>query len=130
MEYLHTKHFTLEQAQMMLSGIVHLVEEIITLKQKLDERGYDMYRHQYFGGSGPNGERVFPQELDKLVDIAKNLDKKGILLKDLDTGLIDFPHLRSNHEEVYLCWKVGETNIRFWHSIADGFAGRKPIEEL
>ena len=130
MEYLHSKHFTLEQAQMMLSGIVHLVEEIITLKQKLAERGFDLSRHQYFGGSGPNGERVFPLELENLVDIAKNLDKKGILLKDLDAGLIDFPHRRSNDEEVYLCWKAGEKQIQFWHRISDGFVGRKPIAEL
>ena len=130
MDYLHTKHFTLEQARMMCSGITHLVEEIVTLKQKLDQRGFDIYRHQYFGGSGPNGERVFPAELERLVEIAKNLDKKGILIKGLDEGLIDFPHIRSNGEEVYLCWKVGENNIEYWHRIPDGYAGRKPVEEL
>jgi|ERR1041385_867204 hypothetical protein len=129
-EYLHTKHFTLEQAQMMLSGIAHLVEEIVKLKLKLDERGFDIYRHQYFGGSGPNGERVFPPELERLVEIAKNLDKKGILIKGLEEGLIDFPHIRSNGEEVYLCWKVGENNIEYWHRIPDGFGGRRPVEDL
>ncbi len=129
-KYLHTKHFTLEQAQTMLTGIVHLVEEIVTLKKRLDERGYDVYRHQYFGGSGPNGERVFPVELEKLVEIIQNLDKKGILVKGVDEGLIDFPHLRSNGEEVYLCWKVGESAIQYWHRIPDGFAGRQPIDQL
>jgi hypothetical protein len=129
-EYLHDKHFTLEQAQRMVSGISHLVEEIVTLKKKLDARGFDVYRHQYFGGSGPNGDRFFPPELEKLVKIAQNLHHKGIIIKSMDEGLIDFPHVRSNNQEVYLCWKFGEDDIRFWHRIEDGFAGRKPIEEL
>jgi len=129
-EYLHEKHFTVDQARRMLSGISHLVEELVVLKKKLDDRGYDIHRHQYFGGSGPNGERFFPPELDRLVEIAMNLEKKGIIVKGLDEGLIDFPHIRSNNEEVYLCWKLGEVTLGFWHAIADGFAGRKPLEEL
>ena len=129
-EHLHDKHFTLEQAQRMLSGISAHVQEIVALKQKLDERGYDVYRHQYFGGSGPNGDRFFPPELEKLVKLAQNLHRKGIVIKSMEDGLIDFPHIRSNNQEVYLCWKFGEDDIRFWHRIEDGFAGRKSIEEL
>jgi len=129
-DYLHDKHFTLDQARRMLTGIIHLVEQLVGLKKKLDERGFDFSRHQYFGGSGPNGERFFPSELEQLVEIAKNLEKKGIIIKGLDDGLIDFPHIRSNKEEVYLCWKLGEANINYWHRIPDGFAGRKSIDEL
>ena len=114
----------------MLSGIKHHIGQMIELKKKLDERGFDVYRHQYFGGTGPNGEKFFPPELEKLVEIAKNLDDKGIIIKSLDEGLIDFPFVRSNGEEVYLCWKFGEENIEFWHRIADGFAGRKSLMEL
>ena len=128
--YLHNKHFTLDQARRMLSGISQLVQEIVTLKHKLDKRGYDVYRHQYFGGSGPNGDRFFPPELTRIVKIAQNLHRKGIVLKSLEEGLIDFPHIRSNGEEVYLCWKLGESTIGFWHRISEGFDGRKPIEEL
>ncbi|SRR5713101_3724583 len=130
MEYLHQKHFTLDQARRVLVGVVDLVEELTSLKRVLDERGYDIYRHQYFGGSGPNGERFFPPELVRLVEIAKNLDQQGVLVKGWDDGLIDFPHIRSNGEEVYLCWKVGEKDIRYWHRIPDGFAGRRSIQEL
>lgn len=130
MGYLHDKHFTLDQARRMLSGIKHLVGEIVTLKIELDKRGYDVYSHQYFGGSGPNGQRVFPPELEQLVKITKKLNQKGILIKGLDEGLIDFPHVRSNGEEVYLCWKLGEDDIRFWHRIQDGYAGRIPLNEL
>ena len=130
MEYLHEKHFTLEQARMMLTGIKHLIDELVTLKEKLDARGFDVYRHEYFGGGGPNGDRVFPVELERLADIARQLNSKGIVIKSLNEGLIDFPHLRSNNEEVYLCWRLGEETISFWHTIAGGFAGRQPVETL
>ena len=129
-DYLHEKHFTLEQAQRMLSGIAHLVREIVILKRKLDARGYDVYKHQYFGGTGPNGDRVFPHELEQLVKSLQNLTKKGVVVKSLDEGLIDFPHIRSNGEEVYLCWKLNEERIDFWHSLHEGFAGRKSLFEL
>jgi hypothetical protein len=129
-EYLHRKHFSLSEARTLLSEIAPLVEELVSLKQKLDDRGYDVYRHQYFGGSGPNGERVYPPEVERLVEISQTIESKGILVKDLDEGLVDFPHVRENGEEVYLCWKLGEKDIGCWHRISDGFAGRKTIQEL
>ena len=129
-EHLHEKHFTLDQARRMLSGTAQLIQELVTLKEKLDARGYNVYRHEYFGGSGPNGERYFPAELERLVEILKGLDTRGILVKSFDEGLIDFPHIRSNGEEVYLCWKMGEKDIFYWHRIPDGFAGRTSITEL
>ena len=51
----------------------------------------------------------------------------GCVVKDLDIGLIDFPTLFQG-EEVYLCWKLGEAGIRFWHGVNEGFRGRKPID--
>jgi len=79
---------------------------------------------------GPNGSGTFPPEMEFLVEIVKGFDKKGIQVKGLDDGLIDFPHIRANGEEVYLCWKVGEDDILYWHRIADGYAGRRSIDEL
>ena len=127
---LHGKHFSVEEARRELSDLIPRVEELVSLKKLLDSKGYDVYRHRYFGGMGPNGDRFYPPELEKLVEIAKYLDSKGILIKSLDEGLIDFPHIRSNKEEVYLCWKLGEDGINFWHGLNAGFAGRKPLEVL
>jgi len=128
--FLHQKHFTLDQARRIASGIIHLVDEMIGLNKKLTKKGYDIYRHEYFGGRGPNGDRVYPPELGRLVEIVKQLNQKGAQIKDLNSGLIDFPHIRSNGEEVYLCWKSGEETINFWHDIPDGFGGRRSISEL
>lgn len=50
----------------------------------------------------------------------------GGVLKDVGSGLVDFPHLRQG-QVVNLCWKLGERQIRFWHGLDEGYAGRKPL---
>jgi hypothetical protein len=128
--YLHKKHFTLEEARKQLTAVHALVSKLSELKNSLNEKGWDLSRHQYFGGVGPNGDGSFPPEMERVVEIMRVLDDKGVLVKGLDEGLIDFPHIRKNGEEVYLCWKLGEDDILYWHSIPDGFAGRRGIGEL
>ena len=130
MPFLHSRHFSLREARALLGEVRPLAEELVLLKQNLDQRGYDVRRHGYFGGTGPNGERHFPRDLERLVAILGRLDTLGVIVKGIDDGLVDFPHIRQNGEEVYLCFRAGETDIRFWHSVEAGFAGRRPIEEL
>ena len=127
---LHTRHFELEEARALLKSILTELSRIVELKKALNAKNYDMYRHQYFGGAGPNGTGHYPPELDELVDIVKRLTEKGILVKSLEDGLIDFPHFRGNGEEVYLCYRLGEDDIAFWHPLQSGFAGRKSITQL
>ena len=126
----YTKHFTLAQAQTELPNIIPIVSEIVHLKAELDRKGYDVMHHQYFGGMGPNGQKVFPQEMEELVLLVRDLNDRGIEIKDLDKGLIDFPTLRANGEEVYICYMLGEQTILAWHPIEGGFAARRPITEL
>ncbi|MFI5263132.1 MAG: DUF2203 domain-containing protein [Candidatus Kapaibacterium sp.] len=126
----YSKHFTLSVAQAELPAIIPIIEEIVRLKSELDRKGYDVQRHQYFGGLGPNGQKVFPQEMEQLVLLVRELNERGIEIKDLEKGLIDFPHLRANGEEVYLCYMLGEKTILAWHPIEGGFAARRPIAEL
>ena len=56
----------------------------------------------------------------------EDLEGLGVVLKGLDQGLLDFPSKRFD-EEIWLCWKEGETEIKFWHEKDSGFMGRKPI---
>lgn len=58
----------------------------------------------------------------------RRIDRWGVLVKDLETGLVDFPTLRDDRE-VYLCWRLGETGIHWWHTIEGGFAARQPLED-
>ncbi|MBV6478710.1 MAG: hypothetical protein HGGPFJEG_01467 [Ignavibacteria bacterium] len=91
---------------------------------------YDIYKHSFFGGITQNGSGVYPKEFTELIKIIKEITELGILIKSIENGLIDFPHVRDNGEEVYLCYLSGEEKIKFWHSLNDGFAGRRSIDEL
>src|ERR1700680_4012878 len=72
--------------------------------------------------------RVEHQHLAEALKSALNrILETGCLIKDLEAGLLDFPSLLNN-EEVYLCWKLGEDRIRFYHRQDEGFAGRKPLD--
>lgn len=62
----------------------------------------------------------------KVKDALDRIQATGCIVKDLDTGLVDFPSM-IKEEEVYLCWRLGEDRIRFYHGHNEGFAGRKPI---
>ena len=130
MSYLHSVHFSLAEANSLLDEIKSLVEEMMSLKKRLDGKGYDIYNHSYFGGSGPNGSGAFPVEMERIVEVIKQISSYGVQIKGIDNGLIDFPHIRENGEEVYLCWKYGEDSIGFWHTIPGGYQGRTNINDL
>ncbi len=125
-----SRHFSLEEARSLLKGLLPNLTQMVNLKRVLDSKNYDIYRHSYFGGSGPNGTKNYPPELEELVDIMTRISERGILVKSLDEGLVDFPHLRKNGEEVYLCYKLGEESILFWHTRESGFDGRRSTTEL
>jgi hypothetical protein len=56
------------------------------------------------------------------------IQAEGVLIKDPATGLLDFPALRDGRE-VYLCWRLGEPRVAFWHPVEGGFAGRRPVDD-
>ena len=65
--------------------------------------------------------------ITKFYESLEILESTGVVVKSLEQGLLDFPSKRFD-EEVWLCWKHGETEIKFWHEKDSGFMGRKPIE--
>lgn len=82
------------------------------------------------GGIDPAGPRALEEAFDDAVrDVARalgELDALGVLVKDPDAGLLDFPSQRGG-EIVLLCWQLGEPEVAYWHPLEEGFAGRKPI---
>ncbi|HEU5410730.1 MAG TPA: DUF2203 domain-containing protein [Candidatus Acidoferrales bacterium] len=90
-------------------------------------------RIQLSGGMRFNYQEAGQQRLEQNnleSSIAQALEKihsTGCVVKDLDTGLLDFP-ARLNEEDIYFCWRVGEDRIRFYHRQDEGFAGRRPID--
>ena len=83
------------------------------------------------GGYAASDLNAAQAELEQLADEAaaavNELEAIGVVVKDLDLGLLDFPALRDG-EEVELCWHVGEDGVEHWHRLGEGYAGRKPID--
>lgn len=71
-------------------------------------------------------KRLVNKALTELYKDIEELEGLGILIKSFEEGLLDFPSKRFN-EEVWLCWKIGEDKIKFWHGKNEGFMGRKPL---
>ena len=71
-------------------------------------------------------KRKLNSSITKFYQSIEDLESTGVFLKGLDEGLLDFPAKRFD-EEIWLCWKEGETEIKFWHEKDTGFIGRKPI---
>jgi len=129
MPKLHDRHFTLAEARSLLPTLIASLERIAALKERLDAKGFSIWQGQYVGG-GTNGTTSHPKEWEEFVELAQSVQQKGIVIKDPSRGLIDFPTIRDNGEEVYLCYMSGEPDIEWWHAIQDGFAGRRPVDEL
>ena len=133
------KYFDRHEAEELLPAIEPFLEEAQKQKRALDSITADIsnaaLRIMMLGGSLPpfaelnrkkNQREKVAEQLSQTVD---EIQETGCLVKDLDTGLVDFPSLRGG-EKVYLCWKLGEERIGYWHGIEEGFAGRKPLDDV
>ena len=128
--YQYEKHFTLDEARGYLPRLKYDISEILRLKTELDNTGFNVYTRKYRPGFNPDTLSEFPDDFIQLVDIIQALNDEGIILKGIVEGLIDFPALRKDGEEVFFCWKEGEEDINYWHSLTAGYRGRRPIEEF
>ncbi len=106
-----THFFTPEEANKELPQVRKLVSSIVDLKKQLDR------------ATGKGRMEI----LDKITVANGKLAENGIELKDPDIGLIDFPAMRFD-EQVYLCWKLGEDEVLYWHGLTEGYRGRKLLK--
>ncbi len=122
------RYFTLEEANALLVEIRPVVAEIMrthdVISTRLPEAWPAISRAASNSGSRAASLLVF--EFERLQNLIRQVQDQGILVKDLKTGLIDFPSLKDGRE-VYLCWRYGEDQIDFWHDVDAGFAGRQPL---
>lgn len=127
--------FTLEEAGDLLPRVRPLAEGLVERKRALDRA--ESRREELRARIGANGGDITPadvreaeqavaQEAAAVAAAVDELQELGVLVKDLDLGLVDFPSLREE-EVVLLCWRVGEEEIGYWHGLEEGYAGRKPI---
>jgi hypothetical protein len=129
--------FTLTEAERTRRELEPVLIEAIEVRRKIapleEELGALAARIQWLGGMLVPYEETARVRFDRdrlaesLRAALERISSTGCVVKDLDIGLLDFPAL-INNEEVYLCWRLGEERIRFWHRQDEGFTSRKPIE--
>lgn len=129
------RYFTATEANELLPTVRPIVERMTSHRRAL---ALATVRHARIATKiAGNGGGVRPQEVDDLqnaidheaeevIRCVEELQELGVLVKDLDQGLVDFPAVRGD-EEVLLCWRLGEDEVAFWHSLEGGFAGRRPL---
>ena len=123
------QYFTLEQANAALALIRPLMTRLMGIRDEILGSQPEVWpviqKGAGNGGSKLAGEMAFKfKEVD---DLVRRIQAMGVLIKDLNTGLVVFPALRDGRE-VYLCWRYGELRVEYWHDIETGFAGRQLID--
>jgi hypothetical protein len=133
-----SRRFTLAEAQSLIPKVDGLLREAIALKSEFQEAEQAVQsiaqRVTLMGGMIVNRDRAIDARnrrdavAAKLRAAIESVQEFGCVVKDLDMGLIDFPTLLRG-VEVYLCWKLGEPKIAYWHGVDEGFRGRKAIDQ-
>ena len=135
---MNPKLFTLAEANRLLPRLDSLLRRLRASHSEREQKEevVDAFRRKATldGGALPSDNLAETrQEIGRLSVILHEglheIESWGCLVKDLNLGLVDFVALRGN-ERVFLCWRLGEPEIRFWHSLEEGFAGRKPIDRV
>jgi hypothetical protein len=117
-----TANKALPEIKRMFANIIAQKNQVVAIQEQL----------QMIIDSGSEFQQFIKkkQELNgavsNLYNAIEQLEGTGVVIKSVDEGLLDFPSKRFN-EEVWLCWKVGEDKIKFWHAKDEGFMGRKPL---
>jgi hypothetical protein len=132
------RYFTPDEANAALAEVRPLAERMVAHRRQVGELlGRRAGLTTTIAGNGGDldpGElaRVEAEIAEQAKGVARCVNEihgLGAQVKDADEGLVDFPALRGT-EEVLLCWQLGEDEIAFWHDLEQGFAGRRPLDEL
>lgn len=130
-----TKYFTVADANTMLPWLREVVREMLHVQGQMNaitERIRILGEQTKGNGGGAVGielarrQEEFKKLSDAMESLVKRAEEKGCILRDVEKSIIDFPSLRDGRE-VYLCWRLGEDKVNFWHEMDKGLAGRQPL---
>lgn len=122
-------YFSLAQANEILPTVIEKFEfvsakknELVKIEQQLQISLSDTSNFEEY----VTIKRQLNTAVTKFYQALEDLENTGVVVKSIEEGLLDFPSKRFD-EEIWLCWKYGEKEIKFWHEKDSGFQGRKPI---
>jgi hypothetical protein len=129
------REFTLEEARELVPWLVAIFRRLELPRSRAKQLDIAMKElSSSLNGNGSGGSQGQLGRLQRaLREVSSEIDAAvsdildhGILVKGVEPGLVDFPHNKEGRQ-VYLCWREGESEIEFWHDVASGFAGRRPL---
>ncbi len=122
-------YFTIKDANKILPNTIKKFQEIVDMKKTIEKIQAEMEMSLHPSSDFKDyviQKQKLNSAVSKLYKAIEELENTGVIIKSVDDGLLDFPSRRFN-EDIWLCWKEGETEIKFWHEKNEGFTGRKPI---
>ena len=127
-ELVHERHFTRAEANALLPQLTDLLNQLRVAKDELaDTKAHEALADAApTNGGGDEGRRVGMAFLE-VRRLLETLEQSGIVLRDIDRGLVDFPALAEDRE-IYLCWELGEDDVAHWHDLDAGYGGREPLD--
>jgi hypothetical protein len=129
---LFEKYFTVEAANALLPRLREIVLEMQSEIERLGENDSELPKSLNLIPTNGGGRKIdaFFEASNLIRDRLAEVSALGVQIKDIRRGLLDFPALRDNGEEVLLCWLVEEPSVEFWHDLEQGFLGRQGLETL
>jgi hypothetical protein len=127
-ELSYERHFTREEANAMLPRLKDLLRQLRDARDELtDPEAHEALSEAApTNGGGEEGRQVGVAFLE-VRQMLGAIEEAGILLRDIDRGLVDFPAILEDRE-VYLCWELGEDEVGYWHELDSGYRGREPLD--
>ena len=125
---IHERHFSREEADALLPTLEPVLRELQVAAASLtDAEAHEVLSEASGGnGGGAEGKRVGEAFL-QVRGILAALQGEGVVVRDISSGLVDFPAVRDG-QEIYLCWRLGEESVAHWHDLDSGFQGRQALE--
>jgi hypothetical protein len=122
------RHFTLDEARALLPMLRRVFKIVQRLRQRAQQTEQRLSKLLRTTGGDVGGESVAAmlRDLTAVNGELTRVQGLGVVIKDIDRGLVDFPHLREGRE-VFLCWELDEDDIEFWHDLETGYAGRERL---
>lgn len=125
---IHERHFTPAQAETLLPALEPMLAELREARDSLTDSEAHRALAEASGGNGGGTEgRLVGEAFLRVRALLGELHGRGLVVRDIDRGLVDFPAIIDG-DEVYLCWQSGEERVAFWHDLESGFNGRRPLD--
>jgi hypothetical protein len=119
------RRFTVQEAEAKLPDLRDALARMREARQTILRSAERVQAAVAGNGGGPEG-REYSEAVGLLRAEVERISGEGIVLRDVESGLVDFPSERDGNL-VYLCWRLGEEHVAFWHDVDTGFAGRRPL---